>query len=104
MIDPAGTFLYVANYLDGTVSTFSIDSTTGLLTYVNQVGTGNMNNVANPGPIALQIDPSNHFLFVANKLDGSLTVFTIAAGVLTLQGTYASGADPGAAPIALAVE
>jgi 6-phosphogluconolactonase (cycloisomerase 2 family) len=104
VIDPAGTFLYVANYLDGTVSTFSIDSTTGLLTYVNQVGTGNMNNVANPGPIALQIDPSNHFLFVANKLDGSLTVFTIAAGVLTLQGTYASGADPGAAPIALAVE
>jgi 6-phosphogluconolactonase (cycloisomerase 2 family) len=104
VVDPPGTFLYVANYGDGTVSTFSIDPATGLLTYVTQVNTGNMNNVANPGPFDLKVDPSNHFLFVANKLDGSLTVFTIAAGVLTLQGTYASGTDAGAAPVALAVE
>jgi 6-phosphogluconolactonase (cycloisomerase 2 family) len=103
-IDPAGNFLYVANYADSTVSTFSIDPTTGLLTYVTQVGTGNMNKVANPAPIDMKLDPSGQFLFVANKLDGSISVFTVAAGVLTLAGTYASGSDVTASPIALAVE
>jgi 6-phosphogluconolactonase (cycloisomerase 2 family) len=103
-IDPMGKFLYVANYTDGTVSTFSIDPATGLLTYQAQVDTGNMNKVANPGPIDVKLDPSGQFLFVANKLDGSVSAFTIAAGVLTLAGTYASGTDAGAAPISLAVE
>jgi 6-phosphogluconolactonase (cycloisomerase 2 family) len=103
-IDPAGKFLYVANYADATVSTFSIDPTTGLLTYVTQVSTGNMNKVPNPAPIDMKLDPSGQFLFVANKLDGSITVFTVAAGVLTLAGTYASGTNGDATPIALAVE
>ncbi len=105
-IDPLGKFLYVANYLDGTVSTFSIDSTTGILTFQAQVDTGNLNKVANPGPIDLKLDPSGQFLYVANKLDGSVSVFTVAAGVLTLAGTVLSGSDTdaSAAPAALAVE
>ena len=103
-IDPAGMFLYVANTADDTVSTFSIDPTTGLLTYVTQVGTGNMNKVPNSAPIDMKLDPSGQFLFVANKLDGSISVFTVAAGVLTLAGTYGSGSDVIASPIALAVE
>jgi 6-phosphogluconolactonase (cycloisomerase 2 family) len=105
-VDPLGKFLYVANYMDGTVSTFSIDPTTGILTFQAQVDTGNLNKVANPGPIDLKLDPSGQFLFVANKLDGSVSVFTAAAGVLTLAGTVLSGSDTdaSAAPAALAVE
>jgi 6-phosphogluconolactonase (cycloisomerase 2 family) len=103
-IDPSGKFLYVANYADDTVSTFSLDPTTGLLTFVTQVSTGNMNKVPNAAPTDMKLDPSGQFLFVANKLDGSVSVFTVAAGVLTLAGTYASGTNGDATPIALAVE
>jgi 6-phosphogluconolactonase len=105
-MDPQGKFLYVANYADGTVSTFSIDPTTGILTYQAQVDTGNLNKVANPGPKDLKLNPSGQFLFVANKLDGSVSVFTVAAGVLTLSTTILSGSDTdaSAAPVALAVD
>jgi 6-phosphogluconolactonase len=91
-IDAAGKFLYVTNYGDSNVSSFSIDPQSGALTAVGTpVATGNLNSVANPGPIDVKVDPSGQFVYVVNNLDGSVSLFTASAGVLTLSATYPTG-------------
>jgi DNA-binding beta-propeller fold protein YncE len=106
-IDPAGKYLYVTNYQDGTVSSFSIDPQTGSLTLIGSpVPTGNLNLVnPTPGPIAVQVDPSGQFVYVVNQADGSVSLFTSAAGTLTLVATYPSGSSgSGSGAIALAIQ
>ena len=99
-IDPAGQFLYVTNYADFSVSSFSINAQSGALTAVGTpVATGNLTHVANPGPIDVKVDPSGQFVYVVNSLDGSVSLFTASAGVLTLSATYPTGA--GAARVAI---
>jgi 6-phosphogluconolactonase (cycloisomerase 2 family) len=101
-IDPTGTYLYTANSGDGTVSTFSINQTTGALAALGAaVASGNLNPMlhANPGPVDLVIDPSGKYLYCVNGIDGSISLFKVSVGVLTLNNTYATGA--GAAAVAL---
>ena len=50
--------------------------------------TGNLNHVANPGPIDVKVDPSGQYVYVANYLDGSVSMFSSNAGVLTLVNTW----------------
>jgi 6-phosphogluconolactonase (cycloisomerase 2 family) len=84
-IDPTGKYLYVANFQDNNVSSFSIDPQSGALTSIGQpVAAGN-------GPISLQVDPSGRFVYVVNQTDNSLSVFTAAAGALTMSATYPCG-------------
>jgi 6-phosphogluconolactonase (cycloisomerase 2 family) len=91
-IDPAGKFLYVTNYADFSVSSFSIDPQSGALNPVGApVLTGNLSNVPNPGPIDVKVDPSGQFVYVVNQLDGSVSLFSASAGVLTLSATYPTG-------------
>jgi 6-phosphogluconolactonase len=76
-IDPNGQFLFVANNGSNTVSIFSIDVTTGVLTEVGlPVATGN-------GPGALAVDPTDHYLYVANLTDNTLSAYTLDNGALT---------------------
>ena len=76
-IDPNGQFLFVANNGSNTVSIFSIDVTTGVLTEVGlPVATGN-------GPGALVVDPTDHYLYVANLTDNTLSAYTLDNGNLT---------------------
>jgi 6-phosphogluconolactonase len=101
-IDPSGTYLYTANSGDGTVSAFSINQSTGALTALGAaVASGNLNPTlhANPGPVALAADPSGKYLYCVNGTDGSVSLFTVSAGTLTLSNTYATGA--GATAIAI---
>ena len=101
-IDPLGQYLYATNYADGKLVAFSINAQTGALTAVGPVGgtaTGNLNSVANPGPLSLRWDPSGQWLYCTNYLDGSVSVFTAQQGVLTLRGTIA--ADAGTQGIAV---
>ncbi|HEY3785829.1 MAG TPA: beta-propeller fold lactonase family protein [Steroidobacteraceae bacterium] len=105
-MDPAGKFLYVTNFDDGTLSGFSINAQTGALTSLGaDVATGNLNGVANPGPIDAKIDPSSQFLYCVNKLDGSVSLFTISEqGALHRVATYLAGPDAtGAGSAAIAV-
>jgi 6-phosphogluconolactonase (cycloisomerase 2 family) len=93
-IDPAGKYLYVTNYLDGNVTSFSIDPVSGALTQLGApVLTGNLNQVPNPGPIDIRVDPSGQFVYVVNDLDGSVSSFKATAGALTLTGTLAAGTE-----------
>lgn len=94
-IDPTGTYLYTANSGDGSVSAFSINQSTGALTSLGAaVASGNLEPTlhANPGPVDLEVDPSGRFLYCINGTDGSVSLFTVSAGTLTLSNTYATGA------------
>ncbi len=90
-IDPQGKYLYSTNFADGTVASFSIDPSTGALTLLSGSSppmTGNLSHVANPGPIDVKVDPSGQYVYVANYLDGSVSMFSSNAGVLTLVNTW----------------
>jgi len=109
-VDPAGKYLYVANYLDGSVASFAIGpkgQLTSIATGNSAVSTGNLSSVANPGPIDVKVDPTGAYVYVANYLDGSVSVFSASAGTLTLMQTYPTGSGPvptGSGPVALAID
>ncbi len=92
-IDPKGQYLYVANYADNNVTTFSIDSQSGALTVKGTVLTGHLTTTT-PGPINVIVDPSGQFVYVVNYLDGSVSLFSSNAGVLTLVNTWATDQAP----------
>lgn len=76
--DPSGKFLYSANETDrvgesgeGTVSAFSIDAKTGLLTLLNTVRSGGA------GPTYVSLHPNGKFLLVANYFGGSVSVLPV---------------------------
>lgn len=77
-VSESGTRLYSSNETDrfegrkeGTISSFSIDSTTGQVTPLNTVSSGG------DGPTYVSIHPSGRFLFVANYFGGSVAVLPI---------------------------
>ncbi|MBL4884375.1 MAG: lactonase family protein [Planctomycetaceae bacterium] len=77
-VNASGTRLYSTNETDragddkqGTVSSFSIDRSSGKLTMLNTVHSGGA------GPTYASIHPSGRFLLVANYFGGSVSVFPI---------------------------
>src|ERR1700676_5491361 len=83
-VHPSGKFAYATNFGGGgngpSVSSFSIDPSTGALTLLNSLP-------VTPGsaPQGAAIDPAGNFLFVCNGGAGSLSVFSIdpSSGALT---------------------
>ncbi len=86
-IDPAGQFLYVADYGCGTITVYSINATTGVPTEISgspfQISVGGQDCAAGPNDDSL--DPSGSFLYVANSSCASVAAFTVDAvtGALT---------------------
>lgn len=75
-----GRFLYVANRASNTISVFSIDGSTGVLTPVGlPVATGTY-------PLSVSATPDGKFLYVANYIGGSVSAYAIDAvgGALAL--------------------
>lgn len=69
-----GKVLYVANFGADTISTFSIDQTTGALSPAGApVATQD-------GPSAVALSPNGQFLFVPNFGSGSISVFSVGGG------------------------
>jgi 6-phosphogluconolactonase (cycloisomerase 2 family) len=78
-VTPASTFAYIPNFKDGTISAFSIDPTTGILTEI----AGSPFSDGTTQPAALVVSPNGDFLFVANS-SASISAFSIAStGALT---------------------
>jgi 6-phosphogluconolactonase len=82
VMDPGGSFLYVANALSNNISVFAIDSGTGVLTEIN----GSPFHVG-ATPLAMQITPSGGFLYVSIAAgnvgtNGSIIGFSVNSGVL----------------------
>jgi len=79
-IHPNGRFLYAVNEIQnykgpnsGGVSAFSIDRTTGKLTFLNEVASRGAD------PCYVTVDPSGKYVLVANYTGGSIASFPIAA-------------------------
>ena len=70
VVDPSGSFLYVTNFLDATVTAYSINA--GALTRVGSYATGLQ-------PIALGIEPALHkYLYTINFLGSSVSAFQMS--------------------------
>jgi 6-phosphogluconolactonase len=88
-MDSAGKFLYVCNsgYIGGiasnTVSVYSIDGSSGVLSPVGSPVNVGFN------PVFLTLSPSGKFLYVANGAAGTISAFTVgSSGALTqIQGS-----------------
>ncbi|HMD18440.1 MAG TPA: beta-propeller fold lactonase family protein [Terriglobales bacterium] len=81
-IDPSGQYLLVTNSFfqdaQGSISVFSIDSSSGALTPVgSQV-------LANANPTSILFTHSGKFVYVTNPTIGAVTGFSFANGVLSL--------------------
>lgn len=78
VINAAGTRIYSTNETEkiagteaGSVSAFSIDQTSGKLTWMNTVSSGGA------GPTHVSIHPSGRFVLVANYFGGSVSVLPV---------------------------
>jgi 6-phosphogluconolactonase (cycloisomerase 2 family) len=94
IVDQSGSFLYVTNFLDATVTAYSISS--GVLTRANSYATGLQ-------PVAMCIDPSqNHYLYTINYLGSSLSGFEVSSTDGSLINTQNSPYRSNALPTAMA--
>lgn len=77
--DPAGTFLFVANYSSGDISVLSINASTGELTPVN-----GSPFACEFGVDAIAVDPTGRYLFAVTSLTAGLWTYSISStGTLT---------------------
>jgi 6-phosphogluconolactonase len=102
---PPGKFAYVTNSGDvydygnegdGSVVTYAVDATTGILTSTGIIN-GNCPGMCLPSSVV--VDPSGKFAYVANgggSVPYNVAIYTINAttGALTPTGTVAAGTDP----------
>ena len=88
-VAPSGKFAYVVNndsggaYTDA-VSQYTVNSTTGVL-----AENPSFNVSAGEAPTAIAVDPTSRFAYVVNRLDKSVSMYTIdpTTGDLTLNST-----------------
>ena len=76
VVTPDGKFLYVANQFDGTLTGFSVDTTSGALSRGATLPVGT-------APSALAITPDGGFLYVANSGSSNVSAFAVCNQVLT---------------------
>jgi 6-phosphogluconolactonase (cycloisomerase 2 family) len=86
---PTASFLYVAVNSDGsTIAEYSINPANGLLTSVGSIPVG-------ASPTGLAVDPTNHFVYVANTADNNASAFQLDInGILTALGNTNTGNAP----------
>ncbi len=98
-ISPNGSFLYIANSSDNTISEFSIEPSgqslpAGSLTELEGSPVGETYQ----GPLALLVDNTGNYLYVANKTSGNVAGYSISSGgtILVLPNSpFGAGGNPG---------
>ena len=101
-VSPDGNFLYAAGQSDNAVATFSRNTTTGALTFVEvdidgtDDGSGNMINGLG-GAIAVTVSPDGNFLYAAGQSDNAIATFSrnTTTGALTFVEEDINGMDDG---------
>jgi 6-phosphogluconolactonase len=85
--DPTGSYAYISNFTDSSISQFTVNATTGALIMNGpDVATGGL-------PTQVVVDPSGKYVYVPNS--GGVSQFTIGSdGTLTPNGTVSN--DTGA--------
>ncbi|WP_303972387.1 lactonase family protein [Streptococcus merionis] len=69
--DQTGTFLYAIHGDFSEISAFSVEATSGQLTYLNTVSTQGLN------PVHLSVNKTNQYIFVANLQTGTVATIPI---------------------------
>jgi 6-phosphogluconolactonase (cycloisomerase 2 family) len=94
VVAPNGKFAYVVNNLSGggypvAVSEYTVNSETGVLTENSSYGAS-----AGNAPTVIAVDPTSRFAYVVNRLDNTLSMYTIDpnTGHLTLNSTASNPA------------
>jgi YVTN family beta-propeller protein len=97
-VHPSGKFAYAANAnntpgLAGNVSMYTINATTGALTSIGTVAAG---TIFEPNPIAMGVDPTGSFAYVANSGSNDVSMYSIntTTGILTPVGLIVAGTTP----------
>ena len=100
---PSGKFAYAVNEDDGTVSMFTVDSTTGVL-----IATTPATVFTGQTPFSITVDPSGKFAYVPNNTTGGANTYGISqytidsvTGVLTQNATPAVAAGNGPSSVAV---
>ena len=103
LVAPSGKFAYVVNNLSGGKVTdgvyqYAVNSTSGVLTQNTPAAVA-----AGNAPTAIAVDPTSRFAYVVNRLDNTISMYTVDpnTGNLTLNstatnptGTIATGMEP----------
>jgi len=94
ILDPSGTYLYVANLGSSNVAVYSI--TSGLPSPLTSSTTTFGPFATEGNPSFLAADPSGKYLFVGNQPPGSpgIQAFGVSSGNLTALSTYSVGNTP----------
>ena len=95
-VNPSGNCLVVTNYGSSSITPYTINQSTGILTTGTTVTAGS-------SPRDLTIDPSGRFVYVVNQSDNTVSQYTINAtsGVLT---TITNAISCGTAPYNVSVD
>src|ERR1700735_1641578 len=103
VVDHSGRFAYVANIVSNgsdlaTISMFTIDSTTGVLTPTTPptIGTGFL-------PQGIGIDAASKFVYTANSDDNTISMFTINSTTGVLTPTSPAAVAAGQSPLSITV-
>jgi 6-phosphogluconolactonase len=90
---PGGRFVYVNNELDSTVTVFTHDPDSGVMSAVETVTTLPVGFTGANSTAHVQLTPDGRFLYVSNRGDDSLAVFRIdeRTGRLTAAGHASTG-------------
>ena len=85
-----GRFVYAANRLHDSIACFSVDSSSGMLSYVNETWT------RGDYPRSFTIDPSGNFLYSCNQRSDAIAAFRVnqQTGELTFTGQYTPVGTP----------
>ena len=96
-VDPTGKYAYAANSSSYEVAQFTIGAGGGLVPMTPAFVTSGTGTFF-PGPVAVTVDPTGKYVYVANQGDNYVTQFTIGAGgvlaAMTPQATVATGTNP----------
>lgn len=94
VISPNGKYVYVSNNTDNTISVYSIDSSTGLLT---QIAGSPFAAVSGAGVYALSVTPESRFLIASGDSNGNGYIYQIddTTGAISQIGSALTlGANP----------
>ena len=89
-VHPNGRFVFGSNRGHDSIATFSVEGTTGLLTWVGHTPTGGLT------PRHFSLDPSGRWMIIGNQGSNTLTLFAVdpLTGALSSRGVVAAVTGP----------
>ncbi len=89
---PTGSFAYVANEQDSTITTCRWDASHGVLTPIQTISTLLAEPPTRNYPAAVVVSPDGRFVYLSNRGDNSIAVFAVrSTGLLELVATPSCG-------------